>query len=118
MFVRSLELHDFRSWRELSLPLDPGVTVFSGPNGHGKTNIVEALLNAHAALDDAGVPMENRVTFIRSDYAVKYKLADEFKYEGAKEFIQKRQIGEVEGSPLIKVPKNRFPAGVAFMRSQ
>lgn len=80
-----------------------------------KTNIVEALLNAHAALDDAGVPMENRVTFIRSDYAVKYKLADEFKYEGAKEFIQKRQIGEVEGSPLIKVPKNRFPAGVAFM---
>lgn len=80
-----------------------------------KTNIVEALLNAHAALDDAGVPMENRVTFIRSDYAVKYKLADEFKYEGAKEFIQKRQIGEVEGSPLIKVPKNRFPSGVAFM---
>lgn len=81
-----------------------------------KTNVVEALLNAHTALDDAGVPMENRVTFIRSDIAVKYKLADEFKSgEGVKEFVQKRQIGDVEGSPLIKVPKSRFPSGLAFM---
>lgn len=81
-----------------------------------KTNVVEAMLNAHTAMDDAGVPMENRVTFVRSDIAVKYKLADEFKSgEGVKEFVQKRQIGDVEGSPLIKVPRSRMPKGVAFM---
>lgn len=43
MYVRQLELRDFRSWPDLSVELTPGATVFSGRNGHGKTNIVEAL---------------------------------------------------------------------------
>ncbi|WP_311489078.1 DNA replication/repair protein RecF [uncultured Corynebacterium sp.] len=65
MFVRSLELHDFRSWRELSLQLDPGVTVFSGPNGHGKTNIVEALgylahLGSHRVNTDSALVREGQ----------------------------------------------------------
>ncbi|MGN0097034.1 MAG: DNA replication/repair protein RecF [Corynebacterium sp.] len=43
MYIRSLHLGDFRSWRQLDLDLGPGVTVFTGPNGNGKTNIVEAV---------------------------------------------------------------------------
>jgi DNA replication and repair protein RecF len=38
-----LALTDFRSYRELSLELGVGVSVFSGPNGEGKTNLVEAI---------------------------------------------------------------------------
>ncbi len=38
-----LELADFRSYRRAELDLTPGVTVLVGPNGRGKTNIVEAL---------------------------------------------------------------------------
>lgn len=44
MYLRELDLRDFRSWPELSLSLEPGVTVFSGRNGHGKTNIVESVI--------------------------------------------------------------------------
>lgn len=44
MYLRELDLRDFRSWPELHLELEPGVTVFSGRNGHGKTNIVEAVI--------------------------------------------------------------------------
>ena len=43
MYVRQLGLTDFRSWSRLELLLEPGRTVFVGPNGFGKTNIVEAL---------------------------------------------------------------------------
>lgn len=43
MFVSRLELRDFRSWPHLGLDLQPGVTVFVGRNGFGKTNIVEAI---------------------------------------------------------------------------
>lgn len=43
MYVSELDLRDFRSWPELRLELSPGVTVFAGRNGHGKTNIVEAV---------------------------------------------------------------------------
>jgi DNA replication and repair protein RecF len=58
MYVRHLALHDFRSWAELDLDLTPGRTVFVGPNGFGKTNLVEALwycatLGSHRVATDA-----------------------------------------------------------------
>lgn len=43
MIVAHLELRDYRNYREASLALDPGVTVIVGPNGQGKTNLVEAI---------------------------------------------------------------------------
>ena len=43
MWVERIELVDFRSYRSAELDLGPGVTVLVGPNGRGKTNVVEAL---------------------------------------------------------------------------
>jgi DNA replication and repair protein RecF len=37
-----LSLTDFRSYAEADVPLGPGVTTFTGFNGQGKTNLVEA----------------------------------------------------------------------------
>jgi DNA replication and repair protein RecF len=41
--VRRLELTDFRSYRHVDVEFDAGPSVLVGPNGHGKTNLVEAL---------------------------------------------------------------------------
>lgn len=43
MFVEHLSLTDFRSYETAEVPLRPGVTVFVGANGQGKTNLVEAV---------------------------------------------------------------------------
>jgi DNA replication and repair protein RecF len=43
VYVRHLGLRDFRSWVRADLELEPGRTVFVGPNGFGKTNLIEAL---------------------------------------------------------------------------
>ncbi|AKE40249.1 DNA replication and repair protein RecF [Corynebacterium kutscheri] len=58
MYLRSLSLTDFRSWPELEIELNPGVTVFIGRNGFGKTNIVEAIgyiahLGSHRVSQDS-----------------------------------------------------------------
>lgn len=58
MFVRYLGLRDFRSWAHAELELQPGRTVFVGPNGYGKTNLIEALwyssvLASHRVATDA-----------------------------------------------------------------
>ncbi len=58
MYVRHLGLRDFRSWARADLELAPGRTVFIGPNGYGKTNLVEALwyssaLGSHRVATDA-----------------------------------------------------------------
>jgi DNA replication and repair protein RecF len=51
-------LRDFRSWSHADLELEPGRTVFVGPNGFGKTNLIEALwysttLGSHRVGTDA-----------------------------------------------------------------
>lgn len=43
MFVRHLSLSDFRSYSTADISLEPGVSVFTGANGQGKTNLVEAI---------------------------------------------------------------------------
>ena len=44
MRITQLELTNFRSYTQLSLDFQPGVTTFIGDNGSGKTNIVEAII--------------------------------------------------------------------------
>ncbi|MDY3127701.1 MAG: DNA replication/repair protein RecF [Corynebacterium sp.] len=58
MYVRNLQLRDFRSWPELDVELGPGIVLFVGRNGFGKTNVVEALgytahLSSHRVSHDA-----------------------------------------------------------------
>ncbi|MFF8813589.1 DNA replication/repair protein RecF [Streptomyces pactum] len=58
MHVSHLSLADFRSYARAEVPLDPGVTAFVGPNGQGKTNLVEAVgylstLGSHRVSADA-----------------------------------------------------------------
>ena len=44
MYVSKLSLINFRSYNELNLKFNPGVTTFIGNNGSGKTNIAESLI--------------------------------------------------------------------------
>lgn len=43
MYVKSLDLKNFRNYEELSLKPDPGINIFYGANAQGKTNILEAV---------------------------------------------------------------------------
>ena len=43
VYLANLVCEDFRSYESVALTLEPGVTAFIGPNGQGKTNLVEAV---------------------------------------------------------------------------
>jgi len=56
--VSHLTLHNFRSYTDLDVPLQPGASAFVGRNGQGKTNLVEAIdylsrLASHRVATDA-----------------------------------------------------------------
>ncbi|PVZ57899.1 DNA replication/repair protein RecF [Arthrobacter sp. H-02-3] len=58
MYLEKLSLTDFRSYAQVDLSLEPGVTVLVGSNGIGKTNLMEAIgylatLNSHRVSTDA-----------------------------------------------------------------
>ena len=58
MYLEHLSLTDFRSYAQVDLSLEPGVTVLVGYNGIGKTNLMEAIgylatLSSHRVSSDA-----------------------------------------------------------------
>ena len=88
MHLTRLALNDFRSYAELSIDLAPGVTTFSGPNGEGKTNLVEAVgylatLGSHRVATDA--PLVRR---------------------GAERAVLRAAVTGVPGDSLIEVEVN------------
>lgn len=127
MFVKKSNAYLKQMWDERYVPEIDTYRLKTWANGAGlgklnataltKTTVVEALLTAHAALDDMNVPSENRATFVRSDICVSCKLAAELGYNEAftSKAIVKGQIGSINDSPIISVPKSRMPAGVEFM---
>ena len=88
MHLTRLGLTDFRSYRELSLELEPGVSTFCGANGEGKTNLVEAIgylatLGSHRVATD--VPLVRR---------------------GAERAVLRTAVTGVNGSALVEVEVN------------
>ncbi|RYV51825.1 DNA replication/repair protein RecF [Pengzhenrongella frigida] len=69
MYVSHLSLADFRSYETVDLELDRGVTSLVGPNGQGKTNLVEALLYV-ATLGSHRVPSDAALIRSGADRAV------------------------------------------------
>lgn len=61
MLIRYLELVDFRSYERLELELSDGLTAIIGPNGMGKTNVVEALSLLATLKSFRGAPTESLV---------------------------------------------------------
>ena len=60
MWIEELRLNNFRNYRELVLAPHPGVNLFYGRNGSGKTNLLEAihycaLGRSHRVSNDASV---------------------------------------------------------------
>ena len=58
MYLEQLSLTDFRSYAQVELSFEPGVTVLVGSNGIGKTNLMEAIgylatLSSHRVSSDA-----------------------------------------------------------------
>jgi DNA replication and repair protein RecF len=58
VYVRHLSVTDFRSWPAAEISFEPGPSVLVGPNGEGKTNLVEAVgyaatLGSHRVATDA-----------------------------------------------------------------
>ena len=43
MYIRSLKLTNFRSYENLNIEFTKGINFFTGFNGEGKTNVLEAI---------------------------------------------------------------------------
>ena len=76
MLITNLNLNNYRSYTTLDLALNPGISIFVGKNGEGKTNIAEAVLyltflSSHRASGNTPlIKLGNQSAYIRAK--VKY----------------------------------------------
>lgn len=127
MFVKKANAYLKQVWDEVYVPLVDKTRFDAWANGAGqgainssaldKDTVLKQILLAHAALDDAFVPSENRFTFVRSDIAVETALATQLAHsdQWIDKAIIRGKIGELNGSPVISVPQSLFPSGVEFI---
>ena len=58
MWLGHLWMHDFRNYTSAELELPPGLTVVRGPNGEGKTSLLEAIAYLATLASFRGVPTD------------------------------------------------------------
>lgn len=82
-----------------------------------KTNAYEAFLNGQEKLDDASVPTEGRVAAVTSGFLKYLKLSDDFVKSGdlSQKMLVTGQVGDIDGTKIVKVPRNRMPENCEFI---
>lgn len=91
--------------------------IVANPTAIGKANVVERIQLATQALDDAEVPQTGRTLYVPAATYTAMKQAgmDLHTNDIPKEAFRKGVIGEVDGMPVVKVPKGRWPEHVNFL---
>jgi len=82
-----------------------------------KTNIVEAIFTASAAMSDENVPLAGRTVYISELDYVKFKLADQVMVgnDMTAEVIAKGYKGTIDGIAVVTVPSTYMPNKVGFI---
>ena len=81
-----------------------------------KSNAYEKFLEGQEYLDDQKVPLEGRVSGVSSAFYKFLKLDPSFVKNSdlGQKIAIKGQVGEVDGTKIIKMPKSYFPTGCPF----
>ncbi len=113
MYIRSIELDNFRNYRRLDLEVEPSVNVFYGENAQGKTNILEAIYlctstHSHRTGKDAELIFHGE-----HNYRVKLKLTSSFQPYDESVSVQYSD-GNDPSSSLKKPKKTVFHDDVPF----
>lgn len=74
MYIKSLELKNFRNYRSLSINLDKGTNILYGDNAQGKTNILEAIYIAGTTKSHKGSRDKEVIFFEEEESHIRMKV--------------------------------------------
>ena len=77
MYIKSIELADYRNYESLSMEFDSGTNILFGDNAQGKTNILEAIYVAATTKSHKGSKDSDIVNFNRDEAHIRTYLLKE-----------------------------------------
>ena len=117
MRITRLTVHDFRRYRELEIPLSPGLTIVHGPNEAGKTTIQRAIeLVLTRKVTSGGADIDSLRSWDAADearpvIAIEFEIEDEERgvrkgtlekaFRGAKGTVRLEVDGETITDPTL-----------------
>ncbi len=74
MYIHSLELKNYRNYKDLSISFQPGITILYGDNAQGKTNILEAIYICSTTKSHRGSKDKDIILFGEEESHIRIKL--------------------------------------------
>ncbi|MFN3258002.1 MAG: DNA replication/repair protein RecF [Ilumatobacter sp.] len=106
MIVSRLELLDYRNYRSGTFELTAGTTAIIGDNGHGKTNLAEALAYLATLSSFRGAPTDALIR-VGADQAV---IRATVRHDDGRESLVEAELSSV-GRHRVQVNKQRLKRG-------
>ncbi|MBQ7901977.1 MAG: DNA replication/repair protein RecF, partial [Clostridia bacterium] len=103
MYIQSLQMHNFRNYKQQSLEFSPKTNIIYGLNGQGKTNIIEALYffcngKSYRTAKDGEV-----VRFDEKESKIKILFDDEQRQNSGEIIISDKKVVKINDIPLLKL---------------
>ena len=82
MYIKSLELKNYRNYQNLQLDFDKGTNIFYGDNAQGKTNILESVYLCGTTKSHRGSKDKEIIRFGEEESHIRMMIRkDEFSYK-------------------------------------
>lgn len=75
MYIKSLELKNYRNYKDLCISFQPGITILYGDNAQGKTNILEAIYICGTTKSHRGSKDKDIILFGEEESHIRLKLS-------------------------------------------
>jgi len=77
MYIKSLELQDYRNYNTLKIAFDKGTNILYGDNAQGKTNILEAIFLSATTKSHKGSKDKDVINFNKEEAHIRTYLEKE-----------------------------------------
>ena len=98
MVIKSLELADFRNYKELNINFDTGTNILYGDNAQGKTNILEAIYISATTKSHKGSKDREIVNFVQVGIPIAFQeILTQFSFLALCAFINRLGLAASSG---------------------
>ena len=94
MIIKSVDLKNFRNYKNLSVEFNSGTNILFGNNAQGKTNLLEALYMSGTSKSYKGVRDRELIKFNENDAHIK-TIVEKKKIEYRIIFIEKKIYSKI-----------------------
>jgi len=102
MYIKKLELNNFRILENISLDLNDNVNIIIGKNGSGKTSILEAISTLALSKSFRTNNLSNLILSNRNDFIIKINLCNDINADNTLKIGMKR---DVESKKILRINK-------------